>query len=82
MLVHLRLSIIMVNMFIQIIAEIISTQSRLSYKSLTRSLTVTLARIEGNVSESTSIFIPTAAKVNAAIQPVLDEKPTWENISN
>ncbi len=41
-----------------------------------RSLTVSLARIPGDVAESTSIFVPASAKVNTAIKPVLDEKPS------
>lgn len=66
MLIHLKLPF----MCIQIMAETISIVCR------TRSLTVTLASIEGNVSKSTSVFIPTTAKVNTAIKPVLNEKPT------
>lgn len=47
--------------------------------SLTRSFAVTLANIKGDVSKTTSIFIPASAKVNAAIKPALDEKPAWES---
>ena len=45
----------------------------------TGSLTVTLARVEGDVAESTSIFVPASAKVNASVEPVLDEEPSCEN---
>lgn len=56
------------------------TQSLVSYfKSLTGNLTVTLASLECNVAKTTSIFVPASTKVNTAIKPVLDEKPSWEN---
>lgn len=40
---------------------------------------MTLANIEGDVAESTTIVVPASAKVNTAVKPVLDEKPSWEN---
>lgn len=47
--------------------------------SLTWSLTVALARIEGNIAETTAIFIPASAKVDTAVKPALNEKPSWGN---
>lgn len=49
------------------------------FESLTGSLTVTLANIKCNVAKTPAIFVPAAAKVNTAIEPVLDEKPSWKN---
>lgn len=43
----------------------------------TGSFTVTLSNIKGNVSKTTTIFIPTSAKVHTTIQSVLDDEPAW-----
>ena len=40
---------------------------------------MTFSNIEGGVSESAAIFVPAPAEVDAAVEPALDEEPSWRN---
>lgn len=46
--------------------------------NLTGSVAVTFSSIKSNVTKTAAVVVPAAAEVHAAIQAVLDEKPTWK----